>query len=93
MGLICGEYEAKQGGFAPGGASIHNQMSGHGPDQASYQKAVSAELVPHKIDGTMAFMFETRHVIRLTSWAAKAPTAQLDYSDVWDGFEKARVEQ
>ncbi|MGH6782507.1 MAG: homogentisate 1,2-dioxygenase, partial [Sphingomonadaceae bacterium] len=60
MGLIHGAYDAKAGGFAPGGASLHNCMSGHGPDQASYDGAVKADLKPHKIDNTMAFMFETR---------------------------------
>jgi homogentisate 1,2-dioxygenase len=91
MGLIVGAYDAKEGGFAPGGASLHNQMNGHGPDQASYEKAVSATLRPHRIDDTMAFMFETRHVVRPTRWAAQAPTMQLDYDAVWSGFAKARV--
>ena len=45
MGLIEGAYDAKEGGFAPGGGSLHNQMNGHGPDQsASYAKAVAAPL-------------------------------------------------
>lgn len=92
MGLIKGEYDAKEGGgFVPGGASLHNQMNGHGPDQASYDKAVAAELKPIKIDGTMAFMFETRHVIRPTRWASESPTMQLDYDDVWTGFAKAKL--
>jgi homogentisate 1,2-dioxygenase len=91
MGLITGEYDAKEGGFAPGGAILHNQMSGHGPDQASYAKAVAAALHPHKITETMAFMFETRHVVRPTSWAVETPTMQLDYDSVWNGFEKARL--
>ena len=91
MGLITGAYDAKEGGFAPGGASLHNQMNGHGPDQASYDKAVAADLKPVKIDNTMAFMFETRHVIRPTRWAAETPTMQLDYDEVWSGFAKARL--
>ncbi|VXC41032.1 homogentisate 1,2-dioxygenase [Sphingomonas sp. AX6] len=92
MGLIKGEYDAKEGGgFVPGGASLHNQMNGHGPDQASYDKAVAADLKPVKIDGTMAFMFETRHVIRPTRWASESPTMQLDYDDVWTGFAKAKL--
>ncbi|RZM12490.1 MAG: homogentisate 1,2-dioxygenase, partial [Sphingomonas sp.] len=65
MGLIAGAYDAKEGGgFVPGGASLHNQMNGHGPDQAAYEKASTADLKPVKIEGTMAFMFETRHVVR-----------------------------
>ena len=91
MGLVTGEYDAKEGGFAPGGASLHNCMSGHGPDQASYDKAVSAELKPVKIENTLAFMFETRAPIRTTEWAQTSPTMQLDYDDVWTGFEKGQV--
>ena len=66
-------------------------MNGHGPDRASYDKAISVELAPHKIENTMAFMFETRHVIRTTRWASETPTAQLDYDDVWNGFVKAQL--
>jgi homogentisate 1,2-dioxygenase len=93
MGLIHGAYDAKAGGFAPGGASLHNQMAGHGPDQASYEGAVAAELKPHKIDNTMAFMFESRFVFRPTRFAAETPLAQLDYDDCWSGFRKAEVKR
>jgi homogentisate 1,2-dioxygenase len=91
MGLVTGAYDAKEGGFAPGGASLHNCMSGHGPDQASYDKAVAAELKPHKLDNTLAFMFETRWPIRTTQWAQACPTMQLDYDDVWTGFASGDV--
>jgi homogentisate 1,2-dioxygenase len=91
MGLIQGQYDAKEGGFAPGGASLHNQMNGHGPDQASYEKAVAANLKPHKIEGTMAFMFETRLPVRPTRWATETSTMQLDYDEVWSGFVKAQL--
>ena len=91
MGLVTGAYDAKAGGFAPGGASLHNCMSGHGPDQASYDGAIKAELKPHKIVDTLAFMFETRMPIRVTQWALSTPTMQLDYDDVWTGFAKGRA--
>ncbi|MDB5450840.1 MAG: homogentisate 1,2-dioxygenase [Phenylobacterium sp.] len=91
MGLVHGAYDAKAGGFAPGGASLHNCMSGHGPDRESYERAVTAELKPHKIDNTLAFMFESRWVIRPTRFATETPLAQLDYDDCWDGFTKAQV--
>ena len=91
MGLIHGAYDAKAGGFAPGGASLHNQMSGHGPDQASYAAAVAADLKPHRIDNTMAFMLESRAVIRPTRFAATTPLMQLDYDDVWSNFRKAEL--
>ncbi len=91
MGLIHGAYDAKAGGFAPGGASLHNQMSGHGPDQASYAGAVAAELKPHRISNTMAFMLETSAVVRPTRFAVETPLMQLDYDDCWTGFAKADV--
>lgn len=91
MGLVTGEYDAKEGGFAPGGASLHNCMSGHGPDRASYDKAVSVDLKPVKITDTLAFMFETRLPIRTTRWAQTTPLMQLDYDEVWDGFTKGDV--
>ena len=91
MGLVQGQYDAKEGGFVPGGASLHNCMNGHGPDRASYEKAVAADLVPHKIEDTMAFMFETRDPIRATQFAATAPILQKGYDDVWSGFQKARL--
>jgi homogentisate 1,2-dioxygenase len=90
MGLIHGAYDAKAGGFTPGGASLHNQMSGHGPDRESYLKAIAATLAPHRLADTMAFMFESRWVIRPTRWATETPLAQLDYDAVWQGFDKAR---
>lgn len=91
MGLIHGAYDAKEGGFLPGGGSLHNQMSGHGPDRSSYEKAVAADLKPHRIEGTLAFMFESRWVFRPTRWATATPLAQLDYDAVWAGFAKAEL--
>ena len=91
MGLIEGAYDAKASGFVPGGASLHNCMSGHGPDRASWERAVSASLAPHKIDGTMAFMFESRAVIAPTTWADSAPERQRNYDEVWSRFAKATL--
>ena len=89
MGLITGAYDAKAGGFAPGGLSLHNMMNAHGPDMASWQAASDAELRPHKIDGTMAFMVESCWPYRVTERAMAA--AQSDYDAAWAGFPKARV--
>lgn len=91
MGLIQGEYDAKAGGFAPGGASLHNCMSAHGPDAASHAQAVAAELSPHKITDTMAFMFEGRHPFWTTRWAMETPIFQKDYDACWQGFRKAQL--
>lgn len=89
MGLIVGSYDAKASGFAPGGASLHNCMSAHGPDVASYEAAVAADLKPHRICDTMAFMFESRHVVRPTRFAIESSLLQRDYDACWSGFRKA----
>ena len=89
MGLIHGAYDAKAEGFAPGGLSLHNLMSGHGPDVESWRKASEAELKPQKIEGTMAFMVETCWPYRPTAWALER--AQPDYDDAWAGFPKAKL--
>ena len=87
MGLVHGAYDAKAEGFLPGGVSIHNCMSAHGPDVASYDKASKAELKPHKIDNTLAFMWESRYVFRPTKAALAAKELQKNYDRVWDGFK------
>jgi homogentisate 1,2-dioxygenase len=89
MGLIHGAYDAKAEGFAPGGLSLHNLMSGHGPDVDSWRKASEAELKPVKIEGTMAFMVETCWPYSPTRWALER--AQSDYDQAWEGFPKARL--
>jgi homogentisate 1,2-dioxygenase len=88
MGLVHGVYDAKAEGFLPGGISIHNCMSAHGPDLASFQKASEAELKPQKIEDTLAFMWESRYVFRPTRAALAARELQPDYDRVWDGFKK-----
>jgi homogentisate 1,2-dioxygenase len=89
MGLIHGDYDAKADGFAPGGMSLHNLMAGHGPDVASWKGASEAELKPHKVDGTMAFMVESCWPYRPTQFALD--TAQPDYDEAWGGFPKAQL--
>jgi homogentisate 1,2-dioxygenase len=89
MGLNHGAYDAKASGFAPGGASLHNQMSSHGPDRASYEAAIAADLAPAKTDNGLAFMFESRLVFRTTRFAAETPLRQSDYDACWAGFAKA----
>ncbi|WMR32431.1 homogentisate 1,2-dioxygenase domain-containing protein, partial [Metapseudomonas otitidis] len=95
MGLIQGAYDAKADGFAPGGASLHTCMSAHGPDNASTTAAIAAELKPHKLDHTMAFMFETGRVLRPSRYALECAALQSDYDACWDGmaktFDKGRI--
>jgi len=88
MGLVHGVYDAKAQGFVPGGASLHNCMSPHGPDRATFEKAEAADLSPQKIDNTLAFMFETHLVIRPTRFALETDALQRDYDSCWQGFEK-----
>ncbi|HET7816241.1 MAG TPA: homogentisate 1,2-dioxygenase [Sphingomicrobium sp.] len=89
MGLIHGAYDAKAEGFAPGGLSLHNLMSGHGPDLESWRAASEAELKPAKIEDTLAFMVETCWPWRPTRFALER--AQHDYDECWAGFPKARL--
>ena len=89
MGLVHGAYDAKAEGFAPGACSLHNCMSGHGPDAATFEKASRADMSrPDVIANTMAFMFETRAVIRPTTQALEAPELQRDYQDCWRGLAR-----
>ena len=88
MGLVHGVYDAKAEGFLPGGISLHGLMSAHGPDNATTERAMAATLVPHKIDGTLAFMFETSQVLRATEFAMACPELQSDYDSCWDGMRK-----
>ncbi|MBA3661828.1 MAG: homogentisate 1,2-dioxygenase [Gammaproteobacteria bacterium] len=87
MGLIKGVYDAKQNGFIPGGASLHNCMSAHGPDTAAYEQAVQRDLSPEYYDDTLAFMFESRHVFQLTSQALNAPFRQKNYLSCWEDLK------
>ncbi len=89
MGLVRGAYDAKEGGFVPGGASLHNCMSAHGPDQKSHAKASTANLKPVHTGDTLAFMFESRFVFEPTPFALATPALQPDYDTVWNGFAKA----
>lgn len=93
MGLIYGQYDAKEEGFLPGGATLHNCMSAHGPDLQAFSKATHAELKPEYYNNTMAFMFEAREIWQLTEAAYLAPERQKDYKKCWEGlnahFKKA----
>ena len=88
MGLIYGAYDAKEEGFVPGGGSLHNQMSAHGPDLEAFEKASNAELAPQKLSGTLAFMFESRYIIRPTKFAMETSQLQNDYFEVWQRLKK-----
>ncbi len=88
MGLIEGAYDAKAEGFLPGGGSLHNMMSAHGPDRETFDRASAAELRPQKTEDGLAFMFETRWPVTLTAQALAAGHLQQGYDDVWQGLER-----
>lgn len=88
MGLIYGQYDAKEEGFVPGGGSLHNQMSAHGPDLGAFEKASNADLKPQKLSGTLAFMFESRYIIRPTKFAMESSELQHEYFEVWQKLKK-----
>ncbi len=87
MGLVYGQYDAKPEGFRPGGASLHNCMVPHGPDAEAFEKASNAPLAPHKLDHTLAFMFESRWRFRPTEWALRAGACDLRYAECWSGLK------
>lgn len=93
MGLVVGEYDAKpakgeSGGFVPGGASLHNCMSAHGPDRDAFENASNTDLKPQRYENTLAFMFESRYVIRPTKFAMETPALQRNYFECWQGLKK-----
>lgn len=83
MGLIVGQYDAKPNGFMPGGSSLHNRMSAHGPDTDACIKAMNKNLKPEHLVNTMAFMFESNQTWRLTDFALTAEARQKDYLQCW----------
>jgi len=91
MGLVRGVYDGKAEGFVPGGVSLHNCMSAHGPDVATYDKATNEELSPTRYKDTLAFMWESRYVFRPTKFALESPQLQKHYDSVWDGFRKPSI--
>ena len=91
MGLIHGQYEARaagEGGFQPGGASLHNALVPHGPDAAAHSSGQQASDEPVRVDGALAFMFESRTVLAPTSFGASCRERQPDYPDAWADLPK-----
>ncbi len=89
MGLVKGVYDAKTGGgFVPGSSSLHHCMVPHGPDADAWQRASDASLAPEKLADTMAFMFESRYLIRPSERALAAPQRQPGYARAWQGLTR-----
>lgn len=87
MGLVHGQYDAKPEGFKPGGMSLHNCMVPHGPDTEAFAKASEAPLAPHKLDDTLAFMFESRWRFHPTAWAMECGALDATYAGCWAGLK------
>jgi len=87
MGLVKGQYDAKPEGFKPGGASLHNSMVPHGPDAEAFEKASGAPLAPHKLDDTLAFMFESRWRFVPSAFALNGGALDRQYARCWDGLK------
>jgi homogentisate 1,2-dioxygenase len=84
MGNIAGTYDAKEKGFGPGASSLHSTMSGHGPETEVFGKASAAELKPAFVGAdSLAFMFETCFLLKLTKYAVKGKKVDRDYRKCW----------
>jgi len=83
MGLVYGQYDAKPGGFKPGGASLHNAMVPHGPDAQAFERASAMDLQPQKLDHTLAFMFESRWRLKPSAFALQNGLLDADYASCW----------
>ncbi len=88
MGLIQGVYDAKEHGFVPGGSSLHNCMSPHGPEADVFEKASNMALEPMRYENTLAFMFESRYIISPTKFALEGEHRQGNYTDCWRTIKK-----
>ncbi|WHN65708.1 homogentisate 1,2-dioxygenase [Cysteiniphilum sp. QT6929] len=87
MGLLTGVYDAKGEGFEPGGISVHNPMSAHGPDYDTFINASEMTLNPVRYQNTMAFMFESRLPWQLTEFALMSELRQPNYLNCWSSLK------
>src|SRR5687768_15039179 len=88
VGLIRGQYIGKAEGFDPGSASLHNCMSGHGPDAGAFERGRNMELKPTYLEDTLTFIFETQLPIRPTKFALETDSLERDYYTHWLGLKK-----
>ncbi len=88
VGLVHGRYIGKAKGFVPGCASLHNCMSGHGPDNDAFELGSSAANAPQHFADTVTIIFETQLVIKPTRFAAETELLERDYYKHWQGLKK-----
>jgi homogentisate 1,2-dioxygenase len=88
VGLVKGRYIGKGDAFAPGCASLHNCMAGHGPDSESFERGSAASEDPQYLENTMTIVLETQLVIRPTAFAMETELRERDYYLHWQGLGK-----
>jgi homogentisate 1,2-dioxygenase len=88
VGLVRGRYIGKAEGFEPGCASLHNCMSGHGPDNEAFERGSAAEESPQYLADTLTVIFETQLVIKPTRFALETELLERDYYRHWQGLRK-----
>jgi len=87
MGLIWGKEGKREGGFMPGGTSLHNCMSAHGPDTKSFEAALKSTSKPKYLKNILAIMFESALSWQLSEFALDADFRQGDYLESWAGLD------
>ncbi len=88
VGLVRGTYVGKAEGFTPGCSSLHNCMSGHGPDTEAFEHGSTASEEPQYLADTLTIVFETQLVIKPTKFALETELLERDYYRHWQGLKK-----
>lgn len=88
VGLIKGRYIGKKEGFEPGCASLHNCMTGHGPDGEAFAAGTAASDDAQYLENTMTVIFETQLVIQPTKFAMETELLERDYYLHWQSLKK-----
>ena len=88
MGLLNGVYDAKAEGFLPGGASLHNCMSAHGPDAETCERATHGRAQAAQGRRHHGVHVRDRFAMRLTRYAMESSELQHDYFEGWQGLKR-----
>jgi homogentisate 1,2-dioxygenase len=91
MGMVYGTYEGKATGFPPGAFSLHTSMTPHGPDKDTFESGSAEAMQPHKLEATLAFMFETRLPLRVLNRWMVDDRFDRNYVEKWAGFVPAKL--
>lgn len=88
MGLVHSVYDAEADGFVSRGLSLHACISAHRPDATTVERAIAADLPPRKTENALAFMFETRNLLRPARHALEIPELPSDYDACRQGLRR-----